>query len=351
MLSALALAATAPMAAFYIGTYTTPTGSKGIYHAVLNEQTGSLSAPALSAEIENPSYIALNELRLYAVQEFSGGKVSAFKRGASSVLEPINTKQFDGGGPCHLSLGGDAESLYSAAYGGGSVGKFGINGEGGLTEPVGLFKNTGSGANPNRQQAPHLHFVQQVPRSQWVLACDLGTDSVLVFDGSLALKHTFKAAPGAGPRHLAIHPKLDRVYVTHELNSTVQTLKLDRETGALESLAAASTLPEIFVGSNSTAAIKVHRRGKWLAVSNRGHNSLAVFPVAEDGTLGSGVQYELGLAAPRDFSFSPSGKWIVAGGQDSDNLKSFSFDPATGKVGPAAHEITVSRPVCVVFAP
>ena len=35
---------------FYIGTYTSNGGSKGIYRAVLDTETGKLSQPALAAE-------------------------------------------------------------------------------------------------------------------------------------------------------------------------------------------------------------------------------------------------------------------------------------------------------------
>ena len=71
--------------AVYFGTYTRG-DSKGIYRSTLDLSSGRLSEPALVAETENPSFLAVHPSRrfLYAVNEtgnFQGqksGAVSAF---------------------------------------------------------------------------------------------------------------------------------------------------------------------------------------------------------------------------------------------------------------------------------
>ena len=55
----------------YVGTYTDPQGSKGIYRLTLDTTTGALSEPMLAAEASGPSYLAINSTGkyLYCVNE------------------------------------------------------------------------------------------------------------------------------------------------------------------------------------------------------------------------------------------------------------------------------------------
>src|SRR5258707_15153108 len=87
--------------------------------------------------------------------------------------------------------------------------------------------------------------------------------------------------PGAGPRHLAFPPTLPLVFVANELDSTVATLRFDATRGALSPQATVSTLPPGWTGTNYPADIHIAANGRTLYVSNRGHNSIAVFSVAE----------------------------------------------------------------------
>src|SRR5436190_14377744 len=87
----------------YIGTYTKPGGSQGIYLMRMDDTTGKLSKPELAAEAENPSFLAVhpNGKWVFAVNETNGGKVSAYAvNGAKLTL--INTVSSKGDGPCHL---------------------------------------------------------------------------------------------------------------------------------------------------------------------------------------------------------------------------------------------------------
>ena len=65
---------------FYVGTYTKPGGSQGIYRMTIDSETGKLSEPQLAAESKSPSFLALHPSGkyLYAVNEAGGGSVSAF---------------------------------------------------------------------------------------------------------------------------------------------------------------------------------------------------------------------------------------------------------------------------------
>ena len=99
--SAAALAADAP---FYIGTYTKPDGSKGIYRCVLDSETGKLSPAALVAETPNPTFLAVPPRGgfLYAANETNPGEVSAYAIAADGTLTFLNKQSAKGGGTCHI---------------------------------------------------------------------------------------------------------------------------------------------------------------------------------------------------------------------------------------------------------
>ena len=52
---------------------------------------------------------------------------------------------------------------------------------------------------------------------------------------------------------------------------------------------------------------------------------------------------------PRDFTFDPTGKWLLVANQDSDNIVIFKFNEGTGAlIGPTS-SIQIGNPVCLKF--
>ena len=156
--------------------------------------------------------------------------------------------------------------------------------------------------------------------------------------------------PGAGPRHLAFHPKLPLVFVANELDSTVTTLGFDREAGALSPLRTLSTLPADWTGANCPADIHVASSGRTAYVSNRGHNSLAVFSVADStGALSLDQVVSARGDWPRNFSLDPTGRWLLVANQKSGSVVVFARDQESGRLTPTAQRLAVPSPVCVRF--
>ena len=52
---------------------------------------------------------------------------------------------------------------------------------------------------------------------------------------------------------------------------------------------------------------------------------------------------------PRNFALDPSGKWLLAAGQDSHGVSVFSIDGATGRLTYSGRTTPVPAPVCIVF--
>lgn len=333
----------------YIGTYTSEAGSRGIYSARLNTATGEIGALKLSVEADNPSFVALhpNGRYLYAVHERGEGTASAYAIGPDGTLRHLNTQSTGGADPCHLVVDPQGKRLYVANYSGGSVARYDLNSDGHLSTRRAFFQAEGSGPNHGRQEKPHMHCVETDPTGKQIYACDLGTDKVWLFDQELRTTYSGQVTPGGGPRHSALSKDGTRFYVNTEMGNAVTQFARDKATGHLGKTEELSTLPPDSGGNSSTAEILLHPSGKWLYVSNRGHDSVAVFSTA-GGKL-QRVQIAKTVATPRGMAIDPSGKWLVVGSQTNDVLVSMRIDPQTGQLGDPGHPVKLSRPVCVVF--
>ena len=113
-----------------------------------------------------------------------------------------------------------------------------------------------------------------------------------------------------------------------------------------------STLPQGFKGENTTAEIQVDAAGKFLYVSNRGDDSIAVFAIdGRDSKLSFVERVPTGGKEPRHFTLDPTGKWLFAANQNSDTINVFAVDGASGRLTATSHTIHVPAPVCVVPVP
>jgi 6-phosphogluconolactonase len=158
--------------------------------------------------------------------------------------------------------------------------------------------------------------------------------------------------PGGGPRHLSFHPSGKYAYVNNELNGSVTAFAWDAERGALKQIHTVPTLPADFAGKadNTTAQILVHPSGKFVYVSNRGHDSIAAFTVDEGtGKLTAAGHAPTGGKTPRNFNIDPTGKWMIVANQATDSLVLFRIDQETGALEQMGDPVEVPTPVCVTF--
>ena len=340
----------------FIGAYTSPDGSKGIYHAQLDLKSGDITVPTLAAEAKDPSFLALspNGQFLYTVHESTAGEFSAYGINEDNTLRLLNKQSALVPGPCHLSVDRTGQHLFVAGYGSGVLASFGLKPDGTIGDLQYRQQNTGHGPNTGRQEGPHMHAAYPTADGKRVYACDLGTDEILRLQfnestGELTPQSSAKLAPGSGPRHLALSPNGKFAFVNGEMTSTVTSFRIDPADGSLHEIATLSTLPAEH-GYNSTAEIHVHPSGRWLYVSNRGHDSIAAYAIASDGHLSLLEIQDTTVHEPRGFAIDPSGKWLVVAGQNSNNLTALAIDPHTGKLEPTGIKVPVGKPVCVVFA-
>ena len=349
----------------FIGTYTHST-SEGIYVHRFDADTGSLEPISFASGADNPSFLALHPSGKYIyatseVEEFEGksqGALYAYSVDAQAgELHLINRRGSAGPGPCHVVVDGSGHYVLAANYHGGSICVLPIREDGGLDPACEFIQHEGSSVNPRRQGEAHAHSINLDPENRFAYVPDLGVDRVFIYrfdhkSGKLtpAEPAFTEVNPGFGPRHFAFHPDGRWAYVNNEIGSAITGFERDPETGALTEFQTIGTLPAGFSGTNSTAHIVVHPNGRFLYVSNRGHDSIAIFAIdGATGRLTAVGHQSTGGKTPRNFEIDPSGTLLVAENQNSDTVVTFRIDAESGLLTPTGSIARVPMPVCVKF--
>ncbi len=347
-----------------IGTYTSGK-SEGIYVYDFNTATADNSLIS-SIKSSNPSFLAVspNQKFVYAVNEDgdsvnNGGALSAFKFDKKKgELSFINQQLTKGNHPCYISFDKTGKWAVASNYSGGSFSIFPVNKNGEVGAAAASIQHTGKGINKDRQEKAHVHSAIFSSDNKYLLVADLGIDKLLVYrfdqnSGTVQLDPlaTVAVSGGSGPRHTAFHPSQKFIYLTEELSGTVAGFTFG-ENGQLKMFQTISAVPENYKGSLGGADIHVSPDGKFLYASNRGElNDLVIYLIdAVTGVLTIvGHQSTLGNT-PRNFNFDPSGNFLLAANQNSDNIVIFSVDHQTGLLKETGKQINVPNPVCLVWA-
>lgn len=343
-----------------IGSYTGPSKSagvsKGLYAADWDDATGVLGTPRLLAELEHPSFVVLHPSLplIYVVSEVESGIVVAYRMQEGNLAEAAR-RPTHGAHPCHVTTDPRGEFLVVSNYSSGTAAVYSLT-EGIPAVEAHVIRLDGKGPDA-RQAGPHAHSAAFEPSGDRFWIQDLGSDRLWGFavdrarQSILPLTPAWTALhPGCGPRHLAFHPRQSMGYVINELDSTVTVLA--RDASGLKPLQTVTTLPADLPASirNDCADIHVSPDGRYLYGSNRGHDSLAVWRIADDGRLTSVQHVSSGGRHPRNFTLSPDGQWLLCANRDSDVIAVFRRDAASGRLEPAG--ITAAPlPVCVLFVP
>lgn len=237
-----------------------------------------------------------------------------------------------------------------------------------------------------RQADPHSHALVLDPYVGVVAYVpDLGKDLVREFyydpcEGKVDLE--LNVLPSGlctgmpdGPRYFEFHPKHNIAYVINELSSTVavfeinQTLLQEISTASknghdmtqfkgrstLRLIQSIKTIPPAFpTEMNTCGRICVHKSGRFVLVSNRGHESITTFRVVTKGPK-RGELHPVGYfhtrgETPRHFQFDASGQYLLVANQDTDSVAVFNFNLSSGEINYTGNEYRVPSPnfVCCV---
>jgi 6-phosphogluconolactonase len=345
----------------YVGTYTRSGRSQGIHVFERDPLNGKLSLEQTIAEVD-PAFLTFDPRRqfLFAVSEglgLDGGAVVSFKvDGPTGHLTPLSRQPSLGGEPCHLCCDPTGRWILVANHEHGSIAVLPFDAEGRLGPAAEFQQHVGSGPGAT-QAGPHAHWVDFDPPGRRVLVADKGIDKVMIYrldanSGKLVPNQpefgTLHA--GAAPRHLAFHPSGRFAYVNGEADMTITAFSYDDQRGALDELQVLSTLPEGALRDGcSTAEIVVEPNGRFVYVSNRGHDSIAIFAIDQTtGRLTAKGHPSTQGRIPRHIAVDPTGAFLYAANQESDTIVHFRIDQQ-GQLIPTGEVTRVGAPVCILF--
>lgn len=121
------------------------------------------------------------------------------------------------------------------------------------------------------------------------------------------------------------------------------------------------TVPSAFpIEMNTCGRICVHPSGRFVVVSNRGHESITIFRVKQCNSVGGkvmkGTLAKVGFfhtrgETPRHFQFDASGQILLVANQDSDTIAVFTFNLTSGEIKYTGNEYRVPSPNFICSCP
>ena len=339
----------------------------------------------------------------------SNGQIFAYAIGSDGDLTQIGQVDAGGTSTCYLTIDKAQKHLLAVNYWDSTLAVFPISKETGqFTGPmtsmydpkygqamVAAAKKHGGVNHSNndestimmRQKDPHSHALVLDPYCGCVayVPC-LGKDLIREFyydkeAGSIATE--INALPSGlctgkpdGPRYFEFHPSYDIAYVVNELSSTVAVFSIDRALlreidrahkagesmaqfkgrSTLKLIQSISTIPKAFpTKMNTCGRICVHKSGRFVIVSNRGHESIAIFRVkikgSSKGELSAVGYFHTRGETPRHYQFDSSGQFLIVANQDSNSIAVFNFNLCSGEIKFTGNEYRVPSPNFVCCCP
>ncbi len=334
----------------------------GIQAFLFHENNGTLTSHGSFAGIPSPSFILVhpNKKWLYAASETGQGSdgVEGNIYALNFASQPfsihlLNQQSSRGDWPCHLRLDGTGKWLVATNYGTGSAGVYPIQDDGSLGEMSDFVQHQGKGPNTARQEGPHAHSSIFTPDNRFMIIADLGIDQLVIYEfnsstGKLNLHASIKTKPGAGPRHLTFHPNSKWMYAANELDNTVTLYDYDAAKGTLTEKQSIPTVPQDSPES-TVADIHISEANKQLYVSNRGHDSIAIYDINSDGTLKLILIKSSGGKIPRNFALAPNGKFLLAANQKSNEICVLPILANEEALGEPIDRAAVTGASCIQF--
>jgi 6-phosphogluconolactonase len=340
----------------YAGSYTSGT-SKGIYAWRFNSLDGSLDALGLEATTPQPAYVSVSKDQtfLYAVNWEEQGGVSAFRVDpATGGLTFLNRVSADGRKPNQVVIHPSGHIAVAVNYTTGNVVAYKVRPDGTLTEAFWTEQHVGQPLSAT-QAGPKAHGIAFSRDGHFMYVADLGLDRVYGYRVD-AGKGTIEAGQpafvtthaGAGPRRIEIAPSGKFLYVNHETDSEVSVFAIDGTN--LKEIQTVSTLPPGHTSQNTTAEILIAPTGRFLYVSNRGDDSIAIFRVNQlTGGLTLQANVPAGGRTPRNTRLDPTGNYLLSSNEDSGTITVFKINRATGDLAQVSSAATIDTPGSLCF--
>lgn len=349
------------MTTVFVGSYA-PAETPGI-HVFDLAADGSLRLLAAQPGVANPSFLALDPAGryLFAVAETGhaadgvSGQVHSFRIERPTLrLVMLDMRPSGGDHPCHIAIDRRSRWLAVSNYSSGNVTVLPVSPDGTLGEAATSLQHSGRGAHPDRQSGPHAHSAIFTPDNRFLITADLGIDRLNVnrfheATGECEPVLEVSTGPGAGPRHMAFHPDGTHLFVVNELDNTLALYRFESETGTLRMTGTRPTVPDSST-DNLAADVHISPSGRYVYVSNRGDDSIAVFAFDPIDGLSRLVVAPSGGKWPRGFDVTPDGISAIVAHRRSDEVVVLPFLAGGAEVGAPSGRAQIPQPSCIVVA-
>lgn len=298
-------------------------------------------------KVGGPTYFQKAGDLIFTIKNENGqGGIATYRRG-KLVSQLIH----DGSSPAYVGINQDKRLLYTANYHTGMLSVISYDEQGQLTL-LDQVKHEDRALGPKPEQdTAHPHYFDETPGGHLV-SCDLGQDRVDFYafkDGKLSHLASYQNEDGFGTRHLVFDPSGQYFYVAGELSSQVNVVKFDEASWMFQNVATYSTIPADWDKHNGAAAIRMSKDGRFIYVSNRGNDSIAVFEVKADHTLKLIQRVSTFGEFPRDFNWDEEEAYVVAANQNTNNATLYARNAADGSLTPLVKNIQVPEGTHVLF--
>jgi 6-phosphogluconolactonase len=352
-----------PKEIMYVGTFS-ERGSMGIYVYEVFRDNMRFDLLQTIVSKGSPSFIAISPKEKYMfsanregindVDDF--GSITSFSIDpATGKLTKIQDYSSFGVSPCHISIHPTGKYLFVCHYVGGNVVVLPVDESGKIGEPTQNIQYEGKGTIMPQQSGPHPHSAVPNQDGKYVYISDLGQDKIQIYrfdevSGKLIPADTpfIRTMPGAGPRHFTLHPKGSIAFSSEEISSSICSYSIDPNDGSLRLIQRLPALPEAFFGQNSSADVHTTSDGKFVYISNRGYNGLAIYKVNAKGKMKNiGYMPTIGRR-PRGFLPDPLGEFMLVGNRDSDEINIFMIEK-DGKLKDTSAYLPVPSNSCIQY--
>ena len=342
------------MHTFYVSSFG-KNSNKGIYIVHFDENSDELSIVQHIVTKDYPSYMVIKDNNLYityknANRSSDGGGLGSFAIYKDELIINNNFAS-NGRSYTHLCISDNSRYLFAANYQVGSTASYLLE-NGHIKEKIGAIHHIGLGPDLlKRQTGPHCHYVGISPDKEFVYAVDLGADKVVMYRYSQGVlledpDYTLNIVPGSGPRHMIFSKDGRFAYLVNEIANNIMVFKYLQ--GHFQLIQAIHCIPRHFKGFSSAAAIRLTQSGNHLFVSNRGHDSIAMYRVnKESGKISLLYMVHTGKE-PRDFQIIDD-QYLIVACQGSNLLQVMTLNEETEELVLTDSTVEIPAPVCIAF--
>ena len=342
------------MKVFYVSSYGKH-HDKGIYIMKFDKETLEMKRIQQIETQDYPSYMICDDHTLYVAYKNANSHSHGGGLGSFSIYKDElilnNNYHSSGRSYTHLCVDQSHRYLFAANYHVGATASYQLENSI-ITQKICAVHHTGLGPDLlKRQTSPHVHYVGITPDQQFVYAVDLGADKVVMYRYSQGVlledpDYTLNIVPGSGPRHMIFSHDGRFAYLVNEIANNIMVFKYLQ--GHFQLIQAIHCIPRHFKGFSSAAAIRLTQSGNHLFVSNRGHDSIAMYRVnKESGKISLLYMVHTGKE-PRDFQILDD-QYLIVACQGSNLLQIMTLNEDTEELVLTDSTVEIPAPVCIAF--